>query len=45
VKDEFEPVSAPSLVMLEKQFHQCALRKNQDSDICMIEFGGFVYAD
>jgi hypothetical protein len=27
LKNKFEPSSAPSLVKLEKQFHQCSLKK------------------
>jgi hypothetical protein len=37
LKNKFEPLSAPSLVKLEKQFHQCALNKNQDPEIWLTE--------
>ena len=37
LKNKFEPVSAPSLVKMEKQFRQCALKKNQDPEIWITE--------
>jgi gag-polypeptide of LTR copia-type len=37
LKNKFEPVSASSLVKLEKQFSQCALKKNQDPEIWLTE--------
>jgi hypothetical protein len=33
LKNNFEPLSAPSLVKLEKQFRQCSIKKGQDPDI------------
>jgi hypothetical protein len=33
LKNKFELVSDPSLVKTEKQFRQCALKKNQDPEI------------
>jgi hypothetical protein len=37
LKNKLEPVSAPSLVKTEKQFRQCALKKNQDPEIWITE--------
>jgi gag-polypeptide of LTR copia-type len=37
LKNKFEPISAPSLVKLEKQFCQCALKKSQDPEIWLTE--------
>jgi hypothetical protein len=37
LKNKFEPLSAPSLVKLEKQFCQCSLKKGQDPDIWITE--------
>jgi len=37
LRNKFEPTSAPSLVKLEKQFRQCALKKGQDPDIWITE--------
>jgi hypothetical protein len=37
LKNKFEPSSTPSLVKLEKQFHQCSLKKGQDPDIWINE--------
>jgi hypothetical protein len=37
LKNKFEPVSAQSLVKMENQFRQCALKKNQDSEIWITE--------
>jgi hypothetical protein len=37
LKNKFELTSAPSLVKLEKQFHQCSLKKGQDPDIWITE--------
>ena len=33
LRNKFEPQSAPSLVKMEKQFRQCALKKDQDPDV------------
>ena len=33
LKNKFEPISAPSLVKLEKQFRELSLRKGQDPEI------------
>jgi gag-polypeptide of LTR copia-type len=37
LKNKFEPLSAPSLVKMEKQFGQCALKKGQDPEIRLTE--------
>ena len=37
LKNKFEPVSAPSLVKMERHFCQCALMKNQDPEIWITE--------
>jgi hypothetical protein len=37
LKNKVEPSSAPSLVKLEKQFHQYSLKKGQDLDIWITE--------
>jgi hypothetical protein len=37
LKNKFEPQSAPSFVKMEKQFTQCALKKDQDPDIWITE--------
>jgi hypothetical protein len=39
-KKKFEPVSAPSLVRMEKLLCHCALKKNQDPEILTTEFKG-----
>jgi hypothetical protein len=33
LKNKFEPLSTPYLMKMEKQFHQCALKKGQDPEI------------
>jgi hypothetical protein len=33
LKNKFQTASAPSLVKMEKQYHQCVLKMNQDSEI------------
>jgi gag-polypeptide of LTR copia-type len=38
LKNKFEPLSAPYLVKMEKQFRQCALKKGQDPEIWLTEF-------
>jgi hypothetical protein len=38
LRNKFEPQSAPSLVKMEKQFRQCALKKGQDPDVWITEF-------
>ena len=42
LKKKFEPVSAPALVSIERQFHQCALTKNQDPEIWITELEDFL---
>ena len=37
LRNKFEPQSAPSLVKMEKQFRQCALKKGQDPDVWITE--------
>jgi gag-polypeptide of LTR copia-type/Zinc knuckle len=37
LKNTFEPLSAPFLVKMEKQFRQCALKKGQDPEIWLTE--------
>ena len=37
LKNKFEPASTPSLVKMEKQFRQCAPKKNQDPEIWITE--------
>ena len=37
LRSKFEPQSAPSLVKMEKQFRQCALKKVQDPDVWITE--------
>jgi gag-polypeptide of LTR copia-type/Zinc knuckle len=37
LKSKFEPLSVPSLVKIEKQFRQCALKKGQDPEIWLTE--------
>jgi len=37
LRNKFEPQSAPSLVKMEKQFRQCALKKSQDPDVWITE--------
>jgi hypothetical protein len=37
LKNKYEPQSAPSLVKMEKQFRQSALKKGQDPDIWITE--------
>jgi hypothetical protein len=41
LKNEFEPVTSPSLVNMEIQFRQCALRNNKDPEICLTELEDF----
>jgi hypothetical protein len=36
-KNKIKPLSAPSLVKMEKQFRQCALKKGQDPEIWLTE--------
>ena len=37
MRNKCEPSSDPSLVKMEKQFRQCALKKGQDPDIWVME--------
>jgi hypothetical protein len=37
LKNKYEPQSAPSLVKMEKQFRQSALKKGQDPDVWITE--------
>ena len=37
LRNKFEPISAPSMVKLEKQFRQLALQKNQDPEVWLTE--------
>jgi gag-polypeptide of LTR copia-type len=38
LKNKYEPVSAPTLVKLEKQFRELSLKKGQDPEIWIMEF-------
>jgi hypothetical protein len=37
LKNKYEPVSAPSMVKLEKQFRELSLKKGQDPEVWIIE--------
>jgi gag-polypeptide of LTR copia-type len=37
LKNKFEPISAPSMVKLEKQFRGLALKKGQDPEVWITE--------
>jgi hypothetical protein len=37
LENKYEPVSASSMVKLEKQFRELSLTKGQDSEICITE--------
>jgi gag-polypeptide of LTR copia-type len=41
LRNKFKPQSAPSLVKMEKQFRQCALKKCQDPDVWITELDDY----
>jgi hypothetical protein len=41
LRNNFELLSASSLVKFEKQFRQCSLKKEQDPDICISQLQDF----
>jgi hypothetical protein len=40
LKNKYEPVSAPSMVKLEKQFKELSLKKGQDPEVWITELEG-----